>query len=267
MRTVEAHYWDEIAGVWRDTCPQALWRVHSDLINISLVSRWLGTAPVRCLLKTDLFDEAYGPGLYPMLKSRSRHVTGIDISTVTLSAALSRRGDLDAACADVRRLPFADEAFDAVVSNSTLDHFASFDDVILSLRELRRVLKPGGHLLLTLDNLANPLVALRGFVPFSLLNRLGVVPYYIGATCGPRRLCRILRRLDWEIIETDALMHAPRVLAVAIGRVLEKYVAPKTHRGFLRLLMSFERLSSWPTRFLTGYYIAVRARKPPSALA
>jgi SAM-dependent methyltransferase len=267
MRTVEAHYWNEIAGVWRDTCPQALWRAHSDLINASLVSRWLGSGPVGGLLKTDLFDEAFGPGLYRLLKNRSRSVTGIDISALTLSAALSRRGDLTAACADVRHLPFADDAFDVVVSNSTLDHFASFEDVILSLRELRRVLKPGGHLLLTLDNLANPLVALRSFVPFSLLNRLGLVPYYVGATCGPRRLFRILRRLDWEILETDSLMHAPRVVAVAIAGFLEKYAAPKTRQRFLRLLMSFERLSSWPTRFLTGYYVAVKARKPLAALS
>jgi SAM-dependent methyltransferase len=259
VRSLEAHYWDEIAGVWTQTRPQALWRAHSDLVNSSLFSRWLPSGPTGRLLKTDLFDEAFGVGLYPLLKSRSCKLTGMDVSILTLSTALSRYCDLKATCTDIRRLPFADAAFDIVVSNSTLDHFESMDEIVTGLRELRRVLKPGGQLLLTLDNLANPLIALRNILPFPLLNRLGIVPYYVGISWGPRRLLRILRQLELEVVDVDTLMHAPRVIAVAVARLLERHAAPKTQQKFLRFLMSFEQLSRWPTRFLTGHFVAVRA--------
>ncbi len=62
-------------------------------------------------------------------------------------------------------LPFPDGAFDRVFSNSTLDHFDSRDDIREALRELARVLHPEGELLLTLDNLANPVVRLRNALP------------------------------------------------------------------------------------------------------
>ena len=45
-------------------------------------------------------------------------------------------------------LPFAEEAFDVIVSTSTLDHFAHRRDIVSSLHELHRVLRPGGEVLL-----------------------------------------------------------------------------------------------------------------------
>jgi ubiquinone/menaquinone biosynthesis C-methylase UbiE len=105
--------------------------------------------------------------------------------------------------ADVRRLPFADATFDAVVSLSTLDHFDLHTDIETSLAELVRVLRPGGTLILTLDNLANPIIALRAVLPFRLLQAAGVVPYEIGRTCGPRRLGRFVTRAGLEVVETS----------------------------------------------------------------
>jgi ubiquinone/menaquinone biosynthesis C-methylase UbiE len=53
------------------------------------------------------------------------------------------------AAADIRALPFADGSFDAVINVFTsLGLFLSDDDDLAALREARRVLKPGGALLL-----------------------------------------------------------------------------------------------------------------------
>jgi hypothetical protein len=59
----------------------------------------------------------------------------------------------------------------------------------------------------------------------------------------------------------DAVMHCPRALAVALSRVSQKYTGNETKKRFLEALMSFEHLSRFPTRFLTGYFVAVRAIK------
>src|SRR5207247_446070 len=123
--------------------------------------------------------------------------------------------------ADVRRLPFKAGRFDAVVSNSTLDHFDDSEGVAVALRELNRVLAPGGSLLISLDNPANPLVALRNALPFSLLHRIGLVPYYTGWTCGQRRLRQLLDVAGFETVDVSAVMHCPRAVAVAIGAVVD----------------------------------------------
>jgi len=257
----ETEYWDASAETWQQAGQHVLWRVHSDAVNKALFACWLPEERVERLLKTDLFDEACCDGLYPFLASRTQTLIGIDLSAATVRAAKSRYSGLQAASGDVRCLPLADGVFSAVVSNSTLDHFESLDEIVVSLRELHRVLRTGGQLLLTLDNLANPVIALRNAMPFSLLHRLGIVPYYVGATCGPRQLRRILQQLDFEVLEVEAVMHCPRVLAVAVASVLEKRARPATQRRYLSFLKVFERLSAWPTRFLTGHLVAVKATK------
>jgi hypothetical protein len=125
------------------------------------------------------------------------------------------------------------------------------------------VLRPGGTLLLTLDNPINPLVWVRNALPFRFLNQIGLVPYCVGATCGWRRLRRMLQTRGFEIRAVDAVLHCPRVLAVHAARLFGGGGSSNSSHGrFLRCLMSFERLAALPTRFLTGYFTAVLARKP-----
>ncbi len=237
----------------------ALWRAHSDAVNGALLAAWWPADHALRLLKTDLFDEAVAVGLYPSLASRAQVVIGIDISPLVIRSARSRYPGLRAVGADVRCLPFPAHTFDVIVSNSTLDHFKSSNEIVLSLRELRRVLRPSGHLLLTLDNRTNPFVALRNALPFRLLNALGLVPYPVGATCDARRLQRMLGETGFEVLNTGTILHCPRVLAVALARLLEKCAGTQLQERYLRLLMSFERLSHWPTRSMTGYFVATIA--------
>src|SRR6202030_1884380 len=106
--------------------------------------------PCANLLKTDLFDEAMGSGLYPLLSARARRVAALDFAPSVLAAATIRHPALLWCAADVRRLPFASGAFDVVVSNSTLDHFDTREEIFASLRGFHRVLRPAGILLLTM---------------------------------------------------------------------------------------------------------------------
>ena len=153
-----------------------LWRAHSDAVNAALVARWLPWQDGANVLKTDLFDEAMGDGLFPLLSTRAARVAALDIAPSVLAAATARYPALLAVVADVRQLPFGRGVFDAVVSNSTLDHFDTRDQIVESLRGLHRALRSGGRLLLTMDNLANPAVALRNALPARLLHRFKLVP-------------------------------------------------------------------------------------------
>jgi SAM-dependent methyltransferase len=260
----ESAYWDSIGDAWLVTERDALWRCHSDALNAGLIARWLPAEPVARLLKTDLFDEAVGAGLASLLGVRADRSIGMDISPRIASAAQQRAATLTVVCADVRRLPFATASFDSVVSNSTLDHFADGSDIRVALCELCRVLRPGGRLLLTIDNAVNPVIALRGALPQRLLQRLGMAPYAVGATVGPGRLRRLLAALPLDVQDMASLLHCPRALAVACANRLRHASAPRQQR-FLQMLLRWERFARWPTRWLSGYYVAVLAIKHKGA--
>ena len=251
-------YWDSVADEQSELGTSALWRRHSDAVNAGLLERWL---PRRCgpALKTDLFDEAKGQGLLSLIGLRSSHVVGVDVSETTVQVARARHPDLDAVRADVRLLPFEDHSFDLVVSNSTLDHFGTRSGISLAIRELHRVLDPRGLLIVTLDNRANPVVALRNALPQSLLRRIGLVPYYVGPTYGPRGLRKALERQGFRVREMTAVLHCPRALSVRRAERLGREGSPQSQRDFLRRTGRFERLERLPTRFLSGYFVAALA--------
>lgn len=258
MSDSRTEYWGSVGTAWSRGHPQRLWRAHSDAENRALLARWL---PARCgrILKTDAFDEAFGDGLVSVLTNRSDDVWMIDLSATVLAEASRKQPLARAAVADVRRLPFPAASFGAVVSISTLDHLDSRADIEHSLGEIRRVLEPGGCLVVTLDNPENPVVGLRNSLPWDWLHRAGLVPYYVGATLGRRDLAGMLDRVGFDVMGLDAIQHAPRALAVAGGSVVSRMGARWAERGFLRAIRAFERAGRWRTRFRTGYFVAARA--------
>jgi SAM-dependent methyltransferase len=258
---MEEGYWDEVAAAWAPG--RALWRRHSDAVNARLVSRWLPAGAGGRILKTDLFDEFADEGLYPALLSCGERVTGIDVSPAIVAAARRRYPGLEAEVADVRRLPFETGAFDAAVSNSTLDHFSAREEVAAALAELARVLRPGGRLVVTLDNPLNPLIAIRNALPRRAARAVRRVPYNAGWTCGPRRLRTLLSGAGFAVVEVTAVLHAPRVLVVELGRL--RRVSSSAER-WLRPLLAMERLADWPTGLLTGHYVAALAVRSPRGL-
>jgi SAM-dependent methyltransferase len=70
-------------------------------------------------------------------------VTGLDASPEMLSVARTQPCAVDWVEGRAEALPFADARFDAVVSQFGL---MFFDDRVAALREMRRVLRPGGRL-------------------------------------------------------------------------------------------------------------------------
>ena len=262
MRPDSEGYWDAIAGQWREERPQRLWRTFCDTLNGDLIRRLLDGHQGRTALKTDLFDEATGEtGLVPCLFESAESVVGFDLSFVTTHLARTRHAELRPCTTDARSLPFADASFDIVLSNSTLDHFDDFADIEVAIAEISRVLKPGGRLLLTLDNLVNPVIALRSVLPHDLLRQLGLVPYFTGATCGPRRLRRLLTQLDLKPLHCGAMMHCPRVPAVMTANFIDSLGKPKLEKGLMKFLRSWEILEKIPTRYLSGYFITVLAER------
>lgn len=254
-----ATYWDSVITSWKPTLAHQLWRAHSDAVNVRLLRRWL-PAGASTVLKTDLFDEAVGRGLVPELAERSARVIGIDVSPATVRAASQRYPDLDARVANVLAVPLGDASVDAVVSNSTLDHFDSHSMIRSAISELKRLMRPGGRLIITLDNRTNPVVALRTSVLAGASRRLGLVPYQVGPTHGASGLTQLLDDGEWQLVEIISIMHCPPQLAAwwtARGEIADAADIGRHIRRALR----FEAMGSWPTRHLTGHFVAALATR------
>lgn len=251
-------YWDHVIDGWAPTLTHRLWRAHSDAVNGRLLQRWLrpGQATV---LKTDLFDEAVGPGLYPELAARAEVVVGVDVSPAAVRAASERYPDLKAHVGSVLALPFADASLDAVVSNSTLDHFKSHSLIRAAAVELARTIRPGGQLIITLDNRMNPVIALRTSILFGSLHRLGVVPYFVGATHGRRGLAKLLDETGFALVEITAIMHCPPQLAASWTSRRGTEHSADTNGRYLQRVLRFEAIEQLPTRHLTGHFVAALA--------
>jgi SAM-dependent methyltransferase len=99
-----------------------------------------------------ILDAGCGSGpLFAALRDRGAIVTGIDKSTGMLELARRRLGaDADLRVADLAGpLPFPDGAFDDVIASLVLHYL---QDWTAPLAELRRVLRPGGRLIASVDH-------------------------------------------------------------------------------------------------------------------
>lgn len=255
--TKSSTYWNSIGTDLKKISENGL-RAYSDEVNKALINRWAPTNKEH-ILKTDLFDEACSCGLYPFLQEKAIQVTGIDVADEIVKKAQMKYPRLLGKVCDIRKLDLETNTFDLVISNSTLDHFDNKRDILTSLQEIWRVMKPGGELIISFDNIVNPMVFVRNFFPGQIFHRLGIVPYYVGETFTPKELQTALQKTKFQIIEIDAVMHFPRVL---IPFLTKGYASERSHLRFLRTFLAWEKLTHLPTRFFTGYYTAAKAIKP-----
>jgi len=247
---------------WLAENPQPAWRRHSDEVNAGLLARWLPERKDGTLLKTDLFDEIASDGLHSALVSRAGKICGMDVSGYTARAVARKYPDIAACAADIRRLPFADSSFDTIVSLSTVDHFADPADIFRSLEELRRVLRPAGTLVITLDNLSNPLVALRNALPYSLLRRVGLVSYPVGQTFTFGRARECVGSAGFTVLDSTGLMLAPRVFAIPVLEMAARRANGRMRDRIRNALMWMEKFQDNLFAPRLAHFVAIRAVRP-----
>ena len=119
--------------------------VMNRVMTVGLDVRWRKLAAAAAVRPGDrVLDAACGTGDLAIadLRAGASKVTGLDFSEGMLARA-RRKAPLDWVQGDMLALPFADGTFDAATVGFGVRNVA---DLELSLRELRRVLRPGGRL-------------------------------------------------------------------------------------------------------------------------
>lgn len=144
----------------------------------------------------NVLDIGCGTGniLVEVLKKRSVSAAGIDLSENMLSIAKNRLGDMvDLRKGDSEILPWENNAFDVVICTDSFHHYPK-PNVVLA--EMKRVLKPGGKIIIADPWLPTPFRQISNlFMPFS---KDGDIKMYsrkdmqkLSAECN-------LRLISWE---------------------------------------------------------------------
>lgn len=136
-----------------------------DLMNrfmtVGLDGRWRRLAASLAVRPDDrVLDAACGTGDLALadLRAGAGRVTGLDFSEQMLARARAKAPTLEWVQGDMLALPFEAGAFDAATVGFGVRNVA---DLPLALRELRRVLQPGGRLAIL--EITQPRGALRPF--------------------------------------------------------------------------------------------------------
>jgi SAM-dependent methyltransferase len=198
------------------------------------------------ILKTDLWDEAKNTRILAWAAERGARAFGVDISEPTVlqarAAFAHSSSPLGAAAADVRALPFLDASFDAIYSMGTIEHF---DETELAVREMARVLRPGGCAIIGVPNRHDPF--LRPLLA-TAMQAVGLYAYGYEKSYSRRALREMLERAGFRVTHETAILFIPGGL-----RILDLAC-----HSWCRPLSAVTAALVWPFVFLDRHVPAVR---------
>ncbi|HZU76774.1 MAG TPA: class I SAM-dependent methyltransferase [Dehalococcoidia bacterium] len=177
------------------------WAEYQERTALPLFGAVLDAA--RVARGTRLLDAGCGAGLLALLaRLRGAAVTALDASPALLEIARQRVPEAEVREGDLEALPFADAAFDAVTAVNSVFYAA---DMAAAMRELVRVLRPGGRVVVTswgpadrCEYLAASLAALGPLLPAP---PPGAPPGGPAALAAPGALAALLSAAGLRLID------------------------------------------------------------------
>ncbi|MCH7951963.1 class I SAM-dependent methyltransferase [Patescibacteria group bacterium] len=215
---------------------------HSAYLNNEILTSYVEPAKTASILDLGCDDGSIAVERFKN-KINNPNIFGLDADLEKLKQA--RKRGIKAIKANVEKpFPFNSEAFDLVSANQIIEHLANADRF---LKEIYRVLRPGGYLVLATENLSswhNMCALLLGWQPFSqhistvknVGNPLRIARYEnypIGGmhvrVFAPRGLKEIIELHQFTIEESFGAGHYP--FPSTISKALS-YIDP-THAAFI----------------------------------
>jgi SAM-dependent methyltransferase len=258
LRERQRQSWDRVAAAVRDFSAAPSTRYYRRC-EIALIERGLGDLRGRRVLKLDLWNEAFNTRILDWMRSQGAEVVGLDLSRVVAHQArrnsLVKGAPLPLLRADIRELPFPAGSFDAVYTMGTIEHI---DEYPQSLREIHRVLRPGGRAIVGVPHKWN--LFLRPLM-VRILDAFGQYLYAPEKSFSAGELRRDLERVGLRPVERTGILTLPGFLRMAdlffYTRGIPLY---RLSPLFLAPFQYLETRWRWPGRF--GYLLTWVAVKP-----
>lgn len=133
----------------------------------NVFSNYLTFIESSCPKTGNLLDLGCGSGWSSYLLAKKGYmVVGADLNPNSFEAPIHPNLTLQEG--NALSIPFADHSFDIVTSHQIIEHTPNPRNV---LKEMMRVLKPGGIVVVVAPNLLSPLASMRGLVRYVWKNR------------------------------------------------------------------------------------------------
>lgn len=226
--------------------------------EVRLFKRYFGKLSGKKLLKLDLWNETNNTQILLWAAQEGAEVYGLDISDYLVRQARKKfkeaglKGNL-IKC-DMREIKMADESFDLVYTMGTIEHVSDYDRAI---KEIYRVLKPGGKAIIGVPNKFDPF--LRPLVVW-LLTKVGKYPYAPEKSFSYSELEREIKKAGFKLEARTGILFMPGVL-----RLIDVYShqkMPVLSQSIGVILKPFEFLETRFSFFARqGYLIACVCQK------
>jgi ubiquinone/menaquinone biosynthesis C-methylase UbiE len=184
---------DAIAPAWYNFRHYTIFKAELE----ALASRWQ---------KGNLLNLGCGHGADFLPFKEGFEMVGVDYSAgmLKLAAKFSKKHGFSARLvqSDMRSLPFASDSFDFAVSVASLHHLKGHEEQVKALSELKRVLKPGAEVFVTVWNRCQPRFWVKPkevLVPFKAGGEI-VERYYYLFTFG--EVERLARQAGFEVLKS-----------------------------------------------------------------
>jgi len=211
-RQLQKEKWDRLAAGMSDFYGAASTQYYR-ACEQNLVRRAFGNLAGVRLLKLDLWNEAFNTRILHWAREEGARIFAVDLSDVVTRTAAERAAEagveLALAKGDIRELPYADDSFDCVYTMGTIEHIEEYDQ---ALREIHRVLRPGGRAVVGVPNKHDPW--LRPLL-VELMQALDVYPYSPEKAFSSAELQREVEAAGLELCFRSGILAYPGLLRMA----------------------------------------------------
>ena len=222
---------DDKARSWNDK-----YRPNGPLaFRVSIFSAILAT-----LVKRDaaLLDFGGGTGaISSALASQGYKMTACDISEQMILAGRRAHSDKPIEWVllrkDWKRLPFADNIFDAIIASSVFEYLSNVEN---TMKECSRVLKPAGKLIFSVPNLAHPLRKLE-----RLLHPLATIAAKVPFARDLPRIGNYLSYLQLSRVRLSPEQWIERARAVGLDSLKIQRPETESAAGRAMIYLVFDR--------------------------
>lgn len=216
-----------------------------------------------------LLDLGCGPGwLQPTLLQQAERVTAIDFSAGMLAQAASQGLAIDYVLADAAAIPLADNSVDTIFSSLMLQWCPA---PALVFAEIARVLKPGGHAVIT--TLVNGTLAELAHAFAAVDDYAHIHPFLSTAALQANTQTATAKSLNWQLTQqtyalpyADIFALARELKALGANHLARRAKAGLTGKGYWQQVAAAYSAQNAQGELLASYQVVQLLAYKPSSL-